>query len=91
MERFNIYFEEAIEKFTYMERPKATVQAEADLVIDALARLCLGLKDGEALPEEDAALLADAAVGGFYERGPEFAEAVQRSIATRGERTTTYA
>lgn len=35
------------QKYTYMERPTGTVVQQADVAVDALARLCLNLPDGE--------------------------------------------
>lgn len=64
--------------------------AQADVAVDALARLVLNLKDGQAIPAEDAPLIEDAACGGFWDV-PGFREEVRRSIAQREQRAESYA
>lgn len=62
---------------------------QADVAIDALVRLVMGLKDGQPVVEEDAQLLEDCACGGFWDV-PEFREAARRSIAEREQRAAAY-
>ena len=91
MERFNGALSEEVKKYQYVERPRGKPQEQADIAVDCLVRLCLGLKDGESVGEEDAALLEDAVCGGLLGTGPQFRELVKSSIASRGERATAYA
>ncbi len=63
---------------------------QADVAVDALARLVLNLKDGQPIPEADAPLIEDTACGGFWDV-PGFREEVKRSIAQREQRATAYA
>lgn len=62
---------------------------QADVAVDALARLVLGLKDGEAVPPEDVGILEDAVVGGFWDV-EGIREEVRRSIAERPQRAAAY-
>jgi hypothetical protein len=90
VERFIQAWEEAIKKYTYLERPRGTAQQQADLAVDALCALCLNLPDGEAVAgEEEAALVAAAAEGGLRDL-EGVAEAVARSLASREERRGSY-
>jgi hypothetical protein len=91
MERFNIAFEEEAAKWSFAERPRGLPRERADVAVDALARLCLGLKDGEELAAEDAALVEDAVCGGFWEEGEGFRGEVRRSVAERAQRAGAYA
>ncbi len=68
--------------------PRTTLQA--DVAVDAIARLVLNLKDGQPVPAEDAQLVADCVAGGFWDV-PGMAEEVQRSVAERELRATAYA
>ena len=79
-----------VQKYTYLERPQGTLQQQADLAVDGLARLCLNLPDGQPLPEADKKLIADAAAGAFWDV-PGGREAVQRSVASREQRKDAYA
>ena len=91
MDRFNSNLGEEIKKFKYVDRPRGRPQDQADVAVDAIIRLCLGLKDGEDVSEEDAGLIEDAVCGGMLGAGPQFREVVKKSIASRGERATVYA
>jgi len=91
MERFSQAFEEAVKRYTYMDRPRGCSQEQADIAVDSLARMCLGLKDGEPIAEEDAELIIDAVSGGLLGAGPSFRELVKTSVGTRTERATAYA
>lgn len=91
MERFLSEFSESAQKFTYMERPKGTPQQQADLAVDAMARLCLPIQDGEDIGAEDASLLEDAIFGSFLGSAPEFRDTIKHSIATRADRAKAYA
>jgi hypothetical protein len=62
---------------------------QADVAIDSLARLVMGLKDGQPVAEEDAQLLEDTACGGFWDV-PGFREAARQSIAEREQRAAAY-
>ena len=50
MDRFSEALAQVNSRYTYMERPRGTVQLQADVAIDALARLVMGLKDGQVRP-----------------------------------------
>ena len=64
-------------------------RAGADVAVDALARLCLNLKDGAEIGPEDARLVEDAVCGGFWDV-PGFREAARQSIAERAQRADAY-
>ena len=96
MDRFSSAFEEAASKFTFVERPRGRPQEVADVAVDALARLCIGLQDGSEVPEDAQTMIEDAVCGGLSLAGVTttpslFRELVKRSIATRTERSSTYA
>lgn len=94
MDRFSSAFEEAAKKFTYVERPRGRPQELADVAVDALSRLCLGLQDGSEVPEDAQKMVEDAVCGGLYSTmavTPSFREMVKQSIATRNERSSKYA
>lgn len=59
------------------------------MAVDAIARLVLGLKDGTAVPPEDAALVEDCVAGGFWDL-PGFKDEVRRSLAERELRASAY-
>lgn len=60
------------------------------MAVDALARLVLGLKDGQPIVGEDVQLIADCVTGGFWDVPAVQAE-VPRSIAEREQRAGAYA
>ena len=88
MERFLGAYKEESNKYTYIkDRPSASLQEQAHVAVDALARLILPIQDGEPIPEEDAPLIEDAVVGGLLGYPEEeFRACVQNSIATRESR-----
>ena len=91
MERFGGAKMEEITKYKFItDRPRGKPQEQADVAVDALVRLCLGLKDGEPIVGEDIMLIEDAVVGGLLETGPQFREMVKKSIESRGERASAY-
>lgn len=78
-----------MQKYTYVDRPRGTPAKQAALAVDALARLCLGAKDGTQLEGRDAELIAAAAAGGFWDV-PGFEEEAQRAVAQREQRADAY-
>lgn len=60
------------------------------MAVDAVVRLVLGLKDGQPVPAEDAALVEECVAGGFWDV-PGFKEEVRRSVAEREQRAAAYA
>lgn len=90
MDRFANDLLEETKKYTYVERPRGRPQEQADVAVDSVVRLVLGLKDGEPVGAEDAALLEDAVSGGLLGTGPQFRELVKKSLASREERATAY-
>ena len=91
MERFAGALEAETEKYKFMDRPQGRPQDQADVAVDCLARLCLGLADGEPISEEDVPLVEDAVCGGLMGTGPAFRELVKQSIAGRADRAGAYA
>ncbi|EFN56966.1 hypothetical protein CHLNCDRAFT_57377 [Chlorella variabilis] len=75
MERFSEALAEQTAKYTYMERPRGSLAQQADVAVDAVVRLVLGLKDGQPVPAEDAALVEECVAGGFWDV-PGFKEEV---------------
>jgi hypothetical protein len=90
MDRFGAALEEEVKKYKYVERPRGRPAELAEVAVDSLARLCLGLKDGEEVPAEDVQMMEDAVCGGLMGTGPQFRELVKAALASRGERATTY-
>ncbi|KAL4419180.1 hypothetical protein ABPG77_007770, partial [Micractinium sp. CCAP 211/92] len=90
VDRFSEAVAEVASRYTYMDRPRGTPAQQADVAVDALARLVLNLKDGQPIPEADAPLIEATACGGFWDV-PGFREEVKRSIAQREQRATAYA
>jgi hypothetical protein len=90
MERFLGEYNQGISKYSYMNRPRGTPQQQADLAVDALARLCLPIQDGEPIPEEDVQLIEDAVYGGLMMNLPEFRQNIRTSISTREQRAKAY-
>lgn len=89
MERFDQNVQEVYQKYTYVERPQGTLQQQADMAVDVIARLCLNLPDGEEFKEEDAQLVANAAFGAIWDKEGA-REAIQRSLQTRAQRKDAY-
>ncbi|PSC77003.1 calcium homeostasis regulater C 1 [Micractinium conductrix] len=89
MDRFSEALNEINSKYTYMERPRGSLAQQADIAVDALARLVLALKDGAPIAAEDAPLIEEAACGGFWDV-PGIRDEVQRSIQEREARATAY-
>lgn len=90
MDRFETAFEESAKQYKYMQRPRGTPRQQAQVAVDALARLCLGLQDGEEIQEEDKQLIEDAVVGGILGADDAFRSEVKSSISTRSERAQSY-
>eukprot|EP00887_Chlorella_sp_A99_P003472 scaffold7.g3472.t1 len=90
-DRFADAFQEERKKYTFIEVPRPPPVAQAALAVDALARLCLGLKDGEPLEPEEAELIATTVVGGLFGVPGIDRAVVDAAIATRQERASAYA
>ena len=90
MERFNGALLEETTKYKYVQRPRGQPQEQADVAVDAVLRLCLGLKDGVPVEGEDAELVEELVCGGLMGTGPQFRELVKKSIETRGDRALAY-
>jgi hypothetical protein len=91
MDRFNSNLEVELARYNYMDRPRGGHAVRAEVAVDALARLCCGLKDGQPLGPEDGKLIEDAVVGGFYDQeGEGFREEVRRAVQERDLRAAAY-
>lgn len=90
MDRFNNVFEENASKYTYMDRPKGSLQERAEVAVDSLARLCLKAADGDVLDEEDAALIEDVVVDVLSEDNVDFRSVVKTAIHDRPNRKEKY-
>jgi hypothetical protein len=91
MERFLGEYKEGVGKYTYIkDRPNRPLQEQANVAVDAMARLILPIQDGDAIEGEDAGLIEDTVVGGLLGYPGEFRECVKKSIETRGDRKEAY-
>eukprot|EP00879_Flechtneria_rotunda_P012323 GHRR01012870.1.p1 GENE.GHRR01012870.1~~GHRR01012870.1.p1 ORF type:complete len:177 (+),score=42.38 GHRR01012870.1:1502-2032(+) len=87
MDRFENARDAALQKYRMMQRPQGKVFDGVNLAVDAVAILCLGLSDGQAVQEADEGMLAD--ILGFV--FPEASrEQVLDSIHSRPQRTSAY-
>jgi hypothetical protein len=100
MDRFSGPLAEATKKYTYMERPVGRPGDVVTVAVDALARLCLGLPDGEAIDPEDGELLVGVVSGALQQywvsssttgKGVgELEDQVRRAVSTRTARKDAY-
>lgn len=91
MERFLGEYKEGTDAYTYIkDRAMAPLQKQADLAVDAMARLILPLQDGDAIDDKDAQLIEDVVVGGMLGYPEEFRQCVRTSIDTRTSRASQY-
>ena len=91
MERFDGAFSEEVKKYRFVDRPRGRPQDQADVAVDAVIRLCLGMKDGETITDaEDMGHVENVDSGGLLGAGPQFRELVKKSLQTREERKGVY-
>lgn len=83
------FTEAATDTYAHCAPPTTHPQMQADVAVDAVARLVLNLKDGQPVSAEDAPLLLDCVAGGFWD-SPGMVEEVRRSIAEREQRAGAY-
>jgi len=102
MDRFSGPLAEATKKYTYMERPVGRPGDVVNVAVDALARLCLGLPDGEEIDPEDGELLVGVVSGALQQywlssstpgstKGVgDLEDQVRRAVSTRTARKDAY-
>lgn len=91
MERFLGEYKQGMDKYEYIkDRQTAPLQEQADLAVDAMARLILPIQDGEEIDDTDAPMIEDVIVGGCLGYPDAFRECVRVSIATRSSREGLY-
>lgn len=102
MDRFSGPLAEATKKYTYMERPVGRPADVVTVAVDALARLCLGLPDGEPIDAEDGELFVGVVSGALQQYWVNSSttgttgelttleDQVRRAVSTRTERKDAY-
>ena len=91
MERFLGEYKEGLDKYAYIkDRPGRGMGEQAEVAVDAMARLILPVQDGEEIAEEDRSLVEDLVVGGMLGYPGEWRGAVRAAIESRGERGERY-
>lgn len=91
MERFLGAYKEGMDKYSYIkDREVAPLQEQADVAVDAMARLILPIQDGEEIGENVAKMIEDVVFGGMLGYPEEFRECVKKSIETRASRASLY-
>jgi hypothetical protein len=92
MERFLNEYEEGMGKYEYIkDRPTRALEEQAEVAVDAMARLILPIQDGDAIAAEDCGLIEDLVTGGMLGYPAEWRACVHAAIETRGERGERYA
>ncbi|PNW85374.1 hypothetical protein CHLRE_03g183400v5 [Chlamydomonas reinhardtii] len=87
MDRFEQAKAGVLKKYSMVSRPEGKLEDQLGVAVDALCTLCIGLKDGEAVPEPAVPLLRDI-VGGAFPEAP--AAAVEAAVSGRASRAVTY-
>ncbi|GLC44459.1 hypothetical protein PLESTB_000467300 [Pleodorina starrii] len=87
VDRFETSKEAVLKKYAMMQRPEGKLEDKVNVAVDALCTLCLGLKEGEAVPEKAAPLLRDIVQGAFQEASTEL---VAASVSNRAARAKAY-
>lgn len=91
MERFLNEYEEGMEKYEYIkDRPARPLEEQAEVAVDAMARLILPIQDGEEIDADDCALVEDLVAGGMLGYPAEWRTCVRSAIETRGDRGERY-
>lgn len=91
MERFLGEYKEGMDKYAYIkDREAAPLQEQADVAVDAMARLILPIQDGEEIGQDVAKMIEDVVVGGMLGYPQEFRDCVKKSIETRASRASQY-
>ncbi|KAG2499869.1 hypothetical protein HYH03_002160 [Edaphochlamys debaryana] len=87
VERFETAKEVTLKKYNMINRPEGKLEDKLGLAVDALCTLCIGVKDGEPVPEAGAPLVREIVRGAF----PDASEAqVAAAVANRTARAATY-
>jgi len=88
IDRIDIAKSEKKAKYDMMGAPECSMRDQVTVAVDGICTLCLGLKDGVPVKEEDVPGLISIISGGL---GPEASkELVASCIASRPERATAY-
>ena len=92
MERFLGEYKEALGKYEFIkDRPMRALGEQAEVAVDAMARLILPVQDGDSIAAEDQALIEDLVVGGMLGYPSTWRACVRAAIETRGDRGERYA
>ncbi|KAG1676253.1 hypothetical protein FOA52_006471 [Chlamydomonas sp. UWO 241] len=86
MDRFAANREKAVKKYDMVAPPEPRVSDQLAVAVDGIAMLCLGLKEGEPLPEADVATLSAVLKGAF-----PLASVAAVAASITGRATRTYA
>ncbi|KAF5841799.1 hypothetical protein DUNSADRAFT_11115 [Dunaliella salina] len=88
IDRIDMAKSEKKAKYEMMAAPESSIRDQVTVAVDSICTLCLGLKDGVPVKEEDVPGLISIVNGGL---GPEASkELVASCIASRPERATAY-
>ncbi len=93
MERFLGEYKEGVEKYKFIDSKDMPVRGlgeQAEVAVDAMARLILPLQDGEGIGVEDQALVEDLVVGGMLGYPEAWRGAVRAAIEGREGRGARY-
>eukprot|EP00877_Chromochloris_zofingiensis_P002865 jgi/Chrzof1/1257/Cz01g46170.t1 len=88
LDRFEGARSAMLQKYSLMERPRASLQEQLRVAVDAIAVLSLGLKDGQQIGDTDAPLVTAIIQCAFPEAKEE---QIVNSIQDRPNRATAYA
>ncbi|GIL73028.1 hypothetical protein Vretimale_4644 [Volvox reticuliferus] len=88
VDRFDNAKGAVLKKYAMMQRPEGKLEDKVNVAVDALCMLCLGLKEGEAVPESAAPLLRDIVKAAFLEASDDM---VANSLSNRAARAQAYA
>ncbi|GIL42938.1 hypothetical protein Vafri_761 [Volvox africanus] len=87
VDRFDNAKGAVLKKYDMMQRPEGKLEDKVNVAVDALCTLCLGLKDGEAVPEIATPLLRDIVKAAFSDASDEV---VATSLSNRSARAQAY-
>ncbi|KXZ56755.1 hypothetical protein GPECTOR_1g680 [Gonium pectorale] len=87
MDRFETAKSAVLKKYDMMQRPEGRLEDKLNVAVDGLCTLCIGLKEGEPVPEAAAPLLRDIVKGAFLEADEAL---VTAAVANRAGRALAY-
>jgi len=67
VERFEYERDKALKVYSYAQRPKGKTREQVDIAVDSLARVSIGLKDGEPISQRDQQLVIPIVAQAFFD------------------------